>query len=168
MFVETILTCFVLWCVFAWFKYRRDAEQASYKYRREAEEWYVPPEEAYYLIFKNDVHRKVRIHEVSEIEAYVQEANRDFYADNPIVRIVSQALQGQRLACGRDGTVWPKVPEFSVHFHDGEVSILNLEPDKIDQWVELMDGEKHKIVAICDESATVIWPARDGSKKLAS
>jgi hypothetical protein len=168
MFAETILACFVLWLGFAWYKYRREAEEASYKDRPEAEKWYEPSEEAYYLIFKNGVHRKVRIHEASEIEAYVQEANRDSYTDNPIVRIVPQALQGQRLACGRDGTVWPKVPKFSVHFQDGVISILNLEPEKIDQWAKLTGGGKHKIVAICDEYASVIWPARDGSKVFAS
>ena len=92
--------------------------------------------------------------------------NNDHFAEKHIIRVVSAALQRQRFATGRDGTVWPATATFDVHCDDGEVSTLNLRADEISSWAAQHDDGPYRIEAICDEEGYVIWPFRDGSRIL--
>ena len=161
---------FVLCVVGAWMLYR-----VALYYRLEREgrtpvapsaPWTAPSDETYYLGFKNGGTRKVHIQDRDEVEAYVLEFNARAIGDGVIVRVVSQSLQKQRLATGRDGVVWPEsTPVFYVHFSDEVVSELNLDPTEADAW-----GDKWRsygaveITEICDTYGYVIWPERDGSR----
>ena len=128
--------------------------------------WAHPATETYYMIRKSGGSEKVYISEGKDIEIFVSEYNDNIFGDNKIVRVVSPALQSQRFASGRDGTVWPKTPTFDVHFDDGVVSTLNLRSSEIDGWAANHSGGRYKIEAICDDSGYVVWPSRDGSRVL--
>jgi hypothetical protein len=132
-------------------------------------EWSAPPDETYYLCFKNGGSKRVHIPEDDDIDAFVQRFNSHVFGDGVVVRVVSASLQKQRLATGRDGTVWPKTPTFDIHFSDGEVSSLNIEPSEIERWATQwhsfsVKGKEVRIDAICDDEGFVIWPERDGSR----
>jgi len=82
------------------------------------------------------------------------------------------SLQKQRLATGRDGTVWPSTtPTFYIRFSEGVVSILNLEPTEVEFWAQKwrsfkIHGRDVSITEICDDYGYVIWPERNGSRIL--
>ena len=161
---------FLFCLVVAWLSYR---VALYYHLEREgrtlvaaSEPWSASPDETYYLGFENGGTRKVQIQERDDVDAYVQEFNARTVGDSIIVRVVSQSLQKQRLATGRDGVVWPdSTPIFHVHFSDGVTSELNLSPDEVEAW-----GQRWRsygaveITEICDAYGYVIWPERNGSR----
>ena len=138
-------------------------------------EWSAPLNETFYLYFKNGKFERVHIPEGvdndTDLDAFARQFNSKVFGDDVIVRIVSMVLQKQRLATGRDGTVWPKTPPFDVHFSDGVVSSLNIEPSEIEGWATQwrsfsIEGDEVRIESICDDEGFVIWPERDGSRIL--
>jgi hypothetical protein len=137
-------------------------------------EWSTPPDETYYLTLKDGSHKRVHIPDraadFEDFDDYVQNYNGRTSGGGSIVRVVSVSLQKQRLATGRDGTVWPNsTPRFYVHFSDGVQSQLNLDPTEVESWAQQwrsfkMHGHEISIESICDDAGYVIWPERDGSQ----
>jgi len=128
--------------------------------------WSAPADETYYLEFKNGGTRRAHIHERDDVGSFVQEHNARAVGGDIIIRVVSQSLQKQRLATGRDGVVWPDcAPIFYVHFSDGVVSELNLEPTEVESWAQKWRSYGEVVITeICDTYGYVIWPERDGSR----